>query len=111
MQTLCIEVRIARTLHHYFGTSESQINQETSYQVDHNHLSLCFGMFRGFIPVFRYSNCFSDNALSIMKLGMENMVLKGEWVVLFFYGKMEKNHCVHASSCDGICSLSDRVFL
>ena len=43
---------------------------------------------RGFIPVFRYSNCFSDNALSIMKLGMENMVLKGEWVVQFFYGKI-----------------------
>ena len=46
-----------------------------------------------------------------MNLGMDDMVLKGEWVVLFFYGKNEKNRCVHACNGDVICSLSDCFFL
>lgn len=61
--------------------------------------------------IFRYDNCFLDNAVSIMKLGMNDMVWKGEWVLLFFYEKDEKNHCVHACSGDVICRLSDCVFL
>ena len=71
----------------------------------------CFEKTREFIQIFRYDNCFLDDALPIMNLGMDDMVLKGEWVVLFFYGKNEKNRCVHACNGDVICSLSDCFFL
>ena len=46
-----------------------------------------------------------------MESGMDDMVSEGEWVVLFFYEKDEKNHCVRTCNNDVFCSLSDCVFL
>lgn len=46
-----------------------------------------------------------------MKSGMNYMISKGEWVVLFFHEKIKENHGVRSCSDAAAFSLSDCIFL
>ncbi len=46
-----------------------------------------------------------------MESGMDYMFSKGERVVVLFYGKDKKNHCIRACNGDAILRILDCVFL